>query len=105
MILAIVILLIQQMVFISYMFESSFFTVTISETGRSLLLMIGIFTAITSVPSLVWNFMMIKDGENRKNILSFIISIVTFVIGFGYVTFDYVSRIHATGSTIFLMLF
>lgn len=101
MLLAIGIAIIQQVTFLSYLIESSFFTADATEETHALMIGVAMFSALLSVPSLVWNIIMVKEANRKKDIAGAVIAVATFVFGVGFVTFSFVNRIHAQGGRLF----
>ena len=62
---------------------------------------IALFSVVLSVPSLAWNFTMVKSAKRRMDVLPFVISALTLVFGIGYMVFALVNRFHSVGVVLF----
>ena len=98
---AIIIAVIQQLTFLSYLSESVFFTRSTSEEMHALMIGVAWFSALLSIPSFVWNLIMVKEVNDKKDIISLIVSSSTFVFGLGFLIFAFAFRIHAQGGRVF----
>lgn len=101
MILSIFIIAIQQLTFLTYLFESAFFTRTASEESRALMFAVALFSMILSLPSVIWNYSMVKDYKRKSDIVPFYISIFTLAFGVVYLVTAFVIRVHRIGFTVF----
>lgn len=101
MLLAISIAIVQQVTFLCYLLESSFFTKHVSDRTYVFMIGVALFTAFLSIPSFFWNSNMIKESKKNKNFAGVIIAVATFIFGMGYIIFAFVSRIHAIGGVVF----
>ncbi len=101
MLLAISIAIVQQAVFLSYLFESSFFTQETSDETRAIMVAVALFSALLSIPASAWNIVMVKEAKEKRDIISLIISVGTFVFGAGYIIFSIIHRLHVQGGRLF----
>ena len=101
MFLAIAIAICQQTTFLSYLLESKFFTCSTTDETHALMIAMSIFSALLSVPSMIWNFIMARDNKTRRDYVSFIISIGTFLFGIGFLVFSFLHRLHSMGGKLF----
>lgn len=101
MFLAIAVVIIQQMTFLPYLFETVFFTRAASSESHSLMVGVAMLSALLSIPSFAWNFTMAYDEKTKKDIAGTIISVSTFIFGISFLIFDFVRRIHELGGRIF----
>ena len=101
MLLSIAIAIFQQSFFIFYLLDSAFLTRAVTEEARNAMLGIAIITTFMSFPAFIWNFIMVKEGKDKKDILGMIISIATFVFCLGFLVFSYVTKVHILGERIF----
>lgn len=101
MLLAFAIAAIQQVTFLSYLFETTFFTQSASEEGHAIMVGVALFTAFMSIPSFFWNIIMVKESHEKRDIVSTIVAVATFAFGVGFLVFDFIYRIHALGGRVF----
>lgn len=101
MFLAIILAIIQQLAFIPYLYETSFFTHETSMNSRGVMFAVAFFTAVLSIPSFIWNYTMTKDARKWSNIFPTVLSVITFLFGIGYVILAIILRIHLNGFSIF----
>ena len=101
MLLAIAIAILQQVTFLSYLMDSAFFTRATNEETHALMVGVAIFTAIMSVPATVWNISMVKDQNEKKDILGAIISVITFVLSITFLVISFVVRLYSLGRRLF----
>lgn len=101
MLLAFGIAIFQQMTFISYLFETSFLSRPASEESYALMIAVAVYSALLSVPSAIWNFIMVRDSQTKRDVASFIISIATFVFGIGFLVFAFITKLHERGLVFF----
>ena len=99
--LAIGIAIVQQLTFFSLLFENSFFTKPASMDTRSLMFAVALFSTFLSVPSFIWNVIMVRSSRSRKDVISAVLSVATFAFGIGYLVFAFVQRTHDVGLTLF----
>ena len=97
MLLAIGIAIIQGATFLSYLIESSFFMHYPSEETHALMVGVAMFTAMMSIPTAIWNYIMVKDNQTKRDIASFIVSIMSFVFAIGFLITSFLIRIYARG--------
>ena len=101
MLLAFAIAAVQQLTFISYLLETTFFTRTASDDSHALMVGIALLSAFLSIPSFFWNFIMVKESNEKRDIVSTVVTLATFTFGAGFLIIDFVYRIHAMGLRIF----
>ena len=101
MLLAIGIAIIQQVTFLSYLTESGFFTKPASQETHALMVGVALFSALLNIPTSIWNIIMIKEANKKRDIVGAVISIASFVFAVGYLIFDFTTRIHSQGGKIF----
>lgn len=100
MLLAIAIVIVQQVTFFSYIIETALFARPASEKTYALVFAVALLTTFLSVPSLFWNIIMVKEGKKR-DIVGVILSIVAFVFGVTYLVIDFINRVHGMGGRVF----
>ncbi len=99
--LALVIAAVQQTVFLSYLLDTGFFTREGNQDTGLLMLGVALFSAFLSIPSFIWNVIMVKEGRGKRDIAGAIVSVATFVFGVVYLGFAFVNRVHAIGGKVF----
>ena len=97
MLAAIVIAIIQEVMFTLYLFESGFFMYETAETSHSLITAIALFTTLLCVPVTIWNIIMVKERNDKKDIAGAIVAIATFTIGLTFLVVDFIFRLHSVG--------
>lgn len=99
--LALSIAIFQQMTFLSYLSETAFFTRSASQEMHALMIGVSLFSAFLSLPAFIWNIIMVREVNDKKDVIGVLVSVATFAFGIGFLVFAYVTRLHAMGGKLF----
>ena len=81
--------------------ESSFFTTEATQETHALMVGVAMISALLSIPSFVWNLIMVLEAKEKRDIIGTIISVATFIFGMGFLIFAFVHRVHVNGGRLF----
>jgi Ca2+/H+ antiporter len=85
---------------VSYLIDSQFFANSGSQNMRSMLFFIGVITLLLSIPTMVWNYSMMKNSIKNKEKVGFVLAIIVCALAvFLFITW-YVTGIHKVGATV-----
>ena len=98
---AIIISVVQQVAFLVYLIVSPDLTGNSLVAMHALIVGIAIFTLIASVPSFVWNLMMVKDRGAKRDIVGIVFASLDLLLAATFLIFDYVTRINELGFNVF----
>ena len=101
MFLALALLTIQDVTVLAYLLDSGFFATHSTEEMRALLFFVGLFTLLLSIPSIIWNYSMMKSSSKPKDYIGFVLSIISLITGALIFFAWYVIGIHVVGGKVF----